>query len=186
VASQAVLYILAFYNTYIFATINRILQQSNGSSPFFILMLHSLSLPMQGFWNFLIYRRPFYLNLRRSKLMPRLEAIQASLILSWFKGPNSKYTTGVSGVGRTSSDDQSRRSSLRLVMRRRSSFADPNDAHQRDVDNEASASGKDGEEKMEIEGGSKKKVTFAGESIAEDPEEDSESKEAETNDDGSS
>jgi hypothetical protein len=100
VATQAVLYILAFYNTYIFATINRILQQSNGSSPFAILMLHSLSLPMQGFWNFLIYRRPFYLLLRRSKSMPRWEAIKTSLILSWFKGPNNQYTTGTGATSR--------------------------------------------------------------------------------------
>jgi hypothetical protein len=48
VATQAILYIGAFYFTYFFATLNRILQQINGSSPFVVLLLHSLTLPQQG------------------------------------------------------------------------------------------------------------------------------------------
>lgn len=48
VATQAVLYICAFYMTYFFATLNRILQQVRGSSPYIVLLMHTLSLPQQG------------------------------------------------------------------------------------------------------------------------------------------
>ena len=84
VATQAVLYIFAFYLTYFFATLNRILQQVNGSSPFGVLLMHSLTLPQQGFWNFLIYRRPYYLQLRRQS-QTRWEAVKKAVVLSWFR-----------------------------------------------------------------------------------------------------
>ena len=121
VATQAILYICAFYFTYFFATLNRILQQVQGSSPFVVLFLHSLTLPQQGyvmclrvclcieyiavsslfahsgfdyycmfisppnrFWNFLIYRRPYYLQLRRQQLT-RWQAVCKAVTLSWFR-----------------------------------------------------------------------------------------------------
>lgn len=49
VGVQCILYICAFYMTYFFATLNRILQQVRGSSPFAVLLLHSLTLPYQGY-----------------------------------------------------------------------------------------------------------------------------------------
>lgn len=84
VGGQAMLYILAFYMTYIFATVNRIMQQATGSSPVGILIMHSLTLPMQGFWNFLIYRRPQYLRQRRSG-RTRCESIMNALVLTCFR-----------------------------------------------------------------------------------------------------
>eukprot|EP00542_Grammatophora_oceanica_P009119 CAMPEP_0194044162 /NCGR_PEP_ID=MMETSP0009_2-20130614/15672_1 /TAXON_ID=210454 /ORGANISM="Grammatophora oceanica, Strain CCMP 410" /LENGTH=268 /DNA_ID=CAMNT_0038688599 /DNA_START=358 /DNA_END=1164 /DNA_ORIENTATION=+ len=66
VASQAVLYVLAFYLTYFFSSTNRIYQQVDGQSPFWVKLIHATFQPLQGTFNFFIYRRPVYLRIRRT------------------------------------------------------------------------------------------------------------------------
>lgn len=58
VASQALCYVGAFYATFLFSTINRILQQTRGQTYFPLLLLHSMFDPLQVFLNFIVYRRP--------------------------------------------------------------------------------------------------------------------------------
>jgi hypothetical protein len=65
VARQGILYIAAFWLTWIFGTMNRAYQTATkGESLFPLLILHSTFIPSQGFFNFLVYIRPRYLNYR--------------------------------------------------------------------------------------------------------------------------
>jgi hypothetical protein len=63
VFKQAMYYTCAFYVSYTFATVNRIVQQMSGESYFPLLFLHILLLPLQGFFNVLVYRRNEYIRL---------------------------------------------------------------------------------------------------------------------------
>jgi len=97
--------------------------------------------------------------------MPRLEAMKASLVLSWFRSPNQQFLTGVSGVGRTSSDDPSRRSSPQLLIIR-SGYPAVNVDQLEEKDGSRNVSGhpeQDGEEeKIEVEKGRQApRVSFA-------------------------
>jgi hypothetical protein len=165
VASQAALYILAFYLTYIFATINRILQQVDGFTPFWVVIMHSLTLPLQGFWNFFIYRRPTYLRLRRDNT--RWGAIKDCLVLSWFKNPRHQRPAPVS---------QPRRP----VASRRLSMSSWLSVHLEEIEQEnieklrEQGSGKEeplgGEERDSVHNNGKKKyVTFAEGEVYEVP-----------------
>lgn len=53
---QALLYVGVFYITWIIPTINRFMQLIRGSSVFALLVLSAFLAPMQGFWNWLVYR----------------------------------------------------------------------------------------------------------------------------------
>ena len=53
---QAVFYLGVFYITWLFVTINRLIQLINGSSFFPLMVLHSIFGPLQGFFNFIVYR----------------------------------------------------------------------------------------------------------------------------------
>lgn len=57
-ANQSMFYVAVFYIVWIPGTINRILNQMDKSSPFTIVLLHSLLTPLQGFLNALVYHRP--------------------------------------------------------------------------------------------------------------------------------
>ncbi|KAL3923604.1 MAG: hypothetical protein SGILL_001565, partial [Bacillariaceae sp.] len=48
---QSVLYTCAFYATYLFATLNRLVQQFTGKTYFPIILLHCIFIPLQGFFN---------------------------------------------------------------------------------------------------------------------------------------
>jgi hypothetical protein len=48
---QSFYYTLAFYVTFTFATANRIIQQLTGNTYFPVIFLHSLFIPLQGFFN---------------------------------------------------------------------------------------------------------------------------------------
>lgn len=48
---QALYYTCAFYITYTFATVNRLVQQVTGKTYFPIVFLHAMLLPLQGFFN---------------------------------------------------------------------------------------------------------------------------------------
>ncbi len=65
IATQGVLYVCAFYVTWLFPTIMRI-TQFFGKTYYGIQILDSSLLPMQGFFNCLIYLRPRYLSYRNA------------------------------------------------------------------------------------------------------------------------
>lgn len=62
---QSVLYTLAFYACFLFATINRLVYQVTGKTYFPLQFLHVLLIPLQGFFNVLIYRYGFFLRLKQ-------------------------------------------------------------------------------------------------------------------------
>jgi hypothetical protein len=62
---QSVMYTFAFYITFTFATINRLVFQVTGKTYFALLFLHVLLMPLQGFFNVMIYRYGFYLRLKQ-------------------------------------------------------------------------------------------------------------------------
>jgi hypothetical protein len=53
---QALLYVGVFYITWIIPTINRIVQMGDGNSPFALAVGTAILAPMQGIWNWLVYR----------------------------------------------------------------------------------------------------------------------------------
>mmetsp|Transcript_20889 Transcript_20889/g.39790 ORF Transcript_20889/g.39790 Transcript_20889/m.39790 type:complete len:122 (-) Transcript_20889:546-911(-) len=53
---QAVFYVGVFYVTWMFGTINRLVQLIGGQNNVALMILHSTFTPMQGFLNFLVYR----------------------------------------------------------------------------------------------------------------------------------
>ncbi len=59
--AQALLYVCAFFFTYIFTTVVFIIDNFLGMEvPYPILLLQGIFQPLQGFWNFLAYIRPRY------------------------------------------------------------------------------------------------------------------------------
>jgi hypothetical protein len=65
VYTQSLLYTLTFFATYTFATINRIVQQLTGETYFIIIALHVTFIPLQGFFNVVVYRRDVYIRLKQ-------------------------------------------------------------------------------------------------------------------------
>ena len=65
VFQQSLLYALAFFLTFTAATLNRIFQQVIGHTYFAVMFLHVLLIPLQGFFNALIYRRSVYIRLKQ-------------------------------------------------------------------------------------------------------------------------
>eukprot|EP00523_Entomoneis_sp_CCMP467_P020983 CAMPEP_0168851166 /NCGR_PEP_ID=MMETSP0727-20121128/12268_1 /TAXON_ID=265536 /ORGANISM="Amphiprora sp., Strain CCMP467" /LENGTH=576 /DNA_ID=CAMNT_0008905143 /DNA_START=181 /DNA_END=1912 /DNA_ORIENTATION=+ len=62
---QAVWYVLAFYLTYCWSFVSRLLAQILGHTFYGLMILHSFFDPLQGFLNFFIYQRPRYLRERK-------------------------------------------------------------------------------------------------------------------------
>jgi hypothetical protein len=58
------LYLCAFYVTWLFPTIKRLMELGNKNS-FVVQFLDSTLLPLQGLFNFIIYMRPRLLAYRR-------------------------------------------------------------------------------------------------------------------------
>jgi hypothetical protein len=65
VVTQCICYIMAFYLCNIFSSIVRLRQQLSATTDVVLLILHCFFVPLQGWFNFLIYRRPYYLRMRR-------------------------------------------------------------------------------------------------------------------------
>ena len=61
---QGVLYCASFLVTWMFGTIDRLVEAANIDSPL-LEWLHVLMVPLQGFFNSMVYGRPFYLAWRR-------------------------------------------------------------------------------------------------------------------------
>ena len=77
VAAQAMLYVLAYYITWIFPAVTWLTQAIQGKTYTPILMLQAFFVPLQGFFNAFIYLRPRYLRYRRS--MPNASRIRVML-----------------------------------------------------------------------------------------------------------
>jgi len=65
IAVQGSLYVLAFCICWFFPTVQRITELAEGTNYFAVQALDTTLLPLQGFFNVLIYLRPRYLNYRR-------------------------------------------------------------------------------------------------------------------------
>lgn len=90
---QAFLYTLAFYVTFLFSTINRITQTVSGATYFPVILLHSFSIPLQGFSNLIVYR--YYHYNRHKQRNPHLPFYT---LLRWtfrwtFLGPPPEQNT---------------------------------------------------------------------------------------------
>jgi hypothetical protein len=64
VGTQGIWYVGAMYITYFFPTVNRATQAFAGVTSFPLLFLHAISVPIQGFCNFLVYIRPRFIKYR--------------------------------------------------------------------------------------------------------------------------
>ena len=68
IAVQGILYVGAFYITWLFPTISRITELVAGKNYFPIQFLDTFLIPLQGFLNFFIYIRPRFLNYRNQNV----------------------------------------------------------------------------------------------------------------------
>jgi hypothetical protein len=88
VLHQALFYVAAFYMTHLFSTVNRVLQQTRGYTFYPLIVLQTFFDPLQGFLNFLVYRRPRYLRFRK-RHVSRVESLKKTLRWSWL-GPEQE------------------------------------------------------------------------------------------------
>eukprot|EP00571_Detonula_confervacea_P004530 CAMPEP_0172327360 /NCGR_PEP_ID=MMETSP1058-20130122/59343_1 /TAXON_ID=83371 /ORGANISM="Detonula confervacea, Strain CCMP 353" /LENGTH=387 /DNA_ID=CAMNT_0013044389 /DNA_START=120 /DNA_END=1283 /DNA_ORIENTATION=+ len=65
VTNQALRFVAVFYVTWAFATVNRLLQLIIGHSYFWLMVLHTVFVPLQGFFNFLVFIYPRYLKWKK-------------------------------------------------------------------------------------------------------------------------
>jgi len=98
VAFQVLLYMCSFFLTYIFGLVARIIQMQGAQVPYAVILLGRFFLPLQGFFNILMYTRPHIVSLRRNN--PEY---------SWFKAFGIVFKSG----GDNDSVGQSQRSSTR-------------------------------------------------------------------------
>ena len=98
VYTQSLFYTLAFFATFTFATINRIGQQVTGDTHFAIIVLHVTFIPLQGFFNAVVYRRNLYMRLKqRHPHLPRGELLRRTW--RWtFLGPPTESRTSRKGT----------------------------------------------------------------------------------------
>lgn len=88
VATQAVLYIFAFYVTALFATIVRVFQAFSTNVPFWAIMCMTIFYPAQGFLNAMIYIRPRYLRYRQKHPEWSLWKTGCATLRRAIRGPN--------------------------------------------------------------------------------------------------
>lgn len=65
VATQGYWYCGAFYATWFFPTVTRLIQVISGKTPFWLICLTAMFVPIQGLLNFVVYMRPRYKKHRR-------------------------------------------------------------------------------------------------------------------------
>lgn len=92
VATQASLYVGAFFLTAIFPSIVRMFQAKwNCTSEFYPLSILTVTFyPLQGFWNFFIYVRPRYLKYRKDH--PRRGSIYSALADLWQRATKVEHS----------------------------------------------------------------------------------------------
>ena len=66
IAVQGMLYVCAFYITWLFPTIQRIMELSGSDQYFVVQLFDTILLPLQGLLNFTIYIRPKFMALRKN------------------------------------------------------------------------------------------------------------------------
>eukprot|EP00986_Skeletonema_menzelii_P007128 scaffold2761_cov137-Skeletonema_menzelii.AAC.9 len=76
IAQQSYLYVGALYITWLPVIVLRGIQLASGVTYYWLLVWVALSIPMQGFWNLLVYLRPRWLQKRRDQQMKRRNAKQ--------------------------------------------------------------------------------------------------------------
>src|SRR3569832_845988 len=76
VANQGFWYCGAFYMTWIFPSITRLVQVINGSAPFPLVLVTGIMVGSQGFFNFLVYSHPRYKALRQRTTKTRTTHIR--------------------------------------------------------------------------------------------------------------
>ena len=91
---QAFYYVLAFYITWIAPTVLRMLQTIEKPVPYYVIMLMGILLPMQGFFNFLVYIRPRIVSYQRSNPGQSVwaatgQAIQRTMAMAGLQGAAS-------------------------------------------------------------------------------------------------
>ena len=87
---QALLYTGCFFLTYIFSATGRMIQMQGKEVPFAILFLARFFLPLQGFFNIMVYMRPHIISLRRSN--PDYSWFKAFVVV--FKGGGDNDCAG--------------------------------------------------------------------------------------------
>jgi hypothetical protein len=95
--------------TFFFPTVNRSYQHITGKTKYGLLFMHELSVPLQGLFNFLIYRRQYVLKLRAQ--YPDVtwwEIIKEALVVSWFKTGNERRALSNSSANRRAANSLSR------------------------------------------------------------------------------
>lgn len=71
VAVQGYWYCGAFYSTWILPTITRLVQVISGNTPFWLICLTAMFVPIQGLFNFFVYMRPRYKKHKRIRRLVR-------------------------------------------------------------------------------------------------------------------
>jgi len=64
VAVQGYWYCGAFYLTWLFPTVTRLVQLIAGKTPYPLILITAMFVPIQGFFNFLVYMHPKYKKVR--------------------------------------------------------------------------------------------------------------------------
>lgn len=67
VAIQGYFYCGAFYGTWLFPTVTRLVQVIAGSAPFPLILTTAMFVPIQGFFNWIVYIRPKFLKYCKEK-----------------------------------------------------------------------------------------------------------------------
>lgn len=104
VLQQAAFFTFGFWVTHLFSTLNRTIQLVRGDTFFIFIVLHSWFDPLQGFTNFVVYRRPRYSRYRkRNPNVSRWRALCYTLRWSFMGPPTPKKEKGDAEIviGRT-------------------------------------------------------------------------------------
>jgi hypothetical protein len=95
VYTQLLFYSLTFFATYTFATIDRIGQQITGENYFGIMVLHVTFIPLQGFFNVVVYRRNEYMRLKqRNPHLTHGELLRRTWRWTFLGPPNKRSRKG--------------------------------------------------------------------------------------------
>jgi len=107
---QAFRYVLAFWLTWLFGSLNRLLQLA-GYNIFWVMVLHSFFVPMQGFFNFLVYKYPRFYRWRKKRQKAKKTRSSGGVIITDDEGTGAasgSHGAKLSNGG--ASNDESRKS----------------------------------------------------------------------------
>jgi hypothetical protein len=112
VAEQGFWYCGAFYITWIFPTITRLTQLINHEAPYPLVLVTAMFVPLQGFFNCLVYMHPRYKRERAGRLSQQTTSATGQLSSEMLASSSLKFQTGrigsrVSTKGQSQSISQS-------------------------------------------------------------------------------